>query len=187
VLASALVQVAAVLQGPHPPDSAGPGIPESRAPYTSPIRPLPLVGTGTFRVVGPGSTLPSMSEAGVIKILGPPRWLGLAWFPLNFRFELLVDGVVVADLWPGSVAVADVAPGSHGLAVQRPFVRWLKSSTLDVSVNPGEAVELACSGSSFVITGFPEIHRASPKESLRINRINRECPTPPKSRRRSEP
>jgi hypothetical protein len=73
----------------------------------------------------------AVAEESVLKLLGPgPTWLRWMYFPLHF--ELVVDGAVATDVWPGVVAIVEVAPGTHHVRLQRPYARFLRSTDLEV-------------------------------------------------------
>jgi len=101
----------------------------------------------------------------VVRLMGPgPTWLRWMYFPLHF--ELVVDGAVVSDVWPGETAMSEVAPGTHMVRLQRPHARFLRSSGLEVTAERGKSVELECTGPlSYLMTSVPDLCVASPNES----------------------
>ena len=110
----------------------------------------------------------------MLRLLGPgPTWLRWMFFPLHF--ELVVDGIVASDVWPGVVATAEVTPGAHNVHLRRPYARFLKSTDLEVTVEPGQTVELSFADLlSYLFSGVPNVNLATPEEAARIqHRIGR--------------
>jgi len=68
-----------------------------------------------------------MPDGATLRVLGPrPPWL--RWMSLwGLRSVLVVDGVIVSEVWPGEVSVTDVRPGVHTVRLQRPRMRLLRS------------------------------------------------------------
>ena len=100
-----------------------------------------------------------MEQGGVVKLYLP----AFKWWYRGGHFNVLVDGVVIGDVWQRRVKVLDVAPGRHQIQLRFWPIMW--SRKFEFSVRAGEALELACSPGWTWFPGAKDIHKASDHES----------------------
>jgi hypothetical protein len=117
-----------------------------------------------------------MKPDAAIKLYRPgPRWvtLGMDWY-----VEVLIDGVVVGELWSEQAKVFGVAAGPHRVRLRRAlYLFW--SDELSITVSPGETVELASTSEwGLVWARVAYLHVATEKERARIKELTSDAPTP---------
>lgn len=117
-----------------------------------------------------------MKPNAAIKLYRPgPRWvtLGMDWY-----VEVLIDGVVVGELWSEQVKVFGVAGGPHRVRLRRAlYLFW--SDELSITVGTGETVELASTSEwGLVWARVARLHVATEKERTRMRELTSDVPPP---------
>jgi hypothetical protein len=83
-------------------------------------------------------------------------------------YNVFIDDLSVGEVWPKQVKSFQVAAGEHRVRLKHLFV--IRSRTLVVTIDHGQAVELACWPNW---TGFGPIglHAATKEESERMKKL----------------
>lgn len=110
------------------------------------------------------------------------------WMDRNRVYKVIIDDLVVGELWPAQSGSFDISAGQHRVRVK---IDFMGSRELVVSANAGEVVELTCKGHGsaaamfntfFRRNSYVDLHVTSPEESQELSRIAKEkAPPPPRN------
>jgi len=109
-------------------------------------------------------------RSAAIRLFRPgPRWYD--WWRY---YNVVVDRVVVGEIWPRQARVFEVAPGEHQVRLKLPHP-FFWGNELTISVDVGQIVELACWPDW---TGLLVLRSATPRQSKKMREIIRDVPPP---------
>jgi hypothetical protein len=106
----------------------------------------------------------------LVRIYRPRAVIGWSGY-----FHVLIDGVDRGELWPNQVKTLQVGTGQHDIQLRQGLAT--KSTVLTFSTNGEKVAEFACSR-FLTAVGLTGLHSATKEESLRMQKIVVEPPTP---------